>query len=392
MAGAGLTGLSLACWLLDLATQRRQPLPRILMLEPRSHYSNDRTWCFWDRQPQPFRHCIRQRWPRWAVQQGQQRQQQQGDHAPYAMLPAEDLYREALARINREPAITLKQGVTVQQLLEQPQQVQVVTSDGHFSSHAVIDTRPPAREAMAEEQGLWQVFTGLELALPDHGFEADCALLMDFQPGVGDTRFVYVLPLGPDHLLVEWTAFQPHLSAPALSADFDHWLNIHLGTGYRVLRQEQGALPMMPLRPRSATAPVSRRIVTAGTAAGWLRPATGYLFATCQRGARALAEQVLDAHRSGVWELPGWQPRSALLNWMDRVFLRALQRHPEQAPQWFLRLFGGTSPERLSRFLSDQPGLLDILAIMTALPPWPFLQSALSRPHPRLPATGSPKP
>lgn len=389
IAGAGLTGLSLVCWLLDLAAEGQQPLPRILLLEPRSHYPNDRTWCFWDREPQPFRHCIRQRWPHWAVRLGEQRRQQHTPATPYAMLPAEDLYREALARIDAEPAITFTQGVTVHQLQEQPGQVQVLTSAGDFSTRAVVDTRPPVAADLNQAAGLWQVFTGLELALPGHGFDPECALLMDFQPGDGDTRFVYVLPLGPDHLLVEWTAFQTDYTPPELGPAFQHWLTGQLGAGYTVLRQEQGALPMMPLHPR----PHSRRIIAAGTRAGWLRPATGYLFASCQRGARALAQQVLAAQHSGDWVLPGWQPRSQLLNWMDRVFLRALQRQPEQAPQWFLGLFGNTPPQRLSRFLSDQPSLLDMLVIMTRLPVRPFLQAALSlhRPPPLTPANGRPR-
>ena len=63
----------------------------------------------------------------------------------------------------------------------------------------------------------------------------------------------------------------------------------------------------------------------------------------------------------------------------DRL-LRALQRQPELAPQWFLSLFGDTSAERLSRFLSDQPSLMDMLAIMRSLPPGPFLQAALTLP------------
>ena len=70
--GAGLAGLSLACWLFQLAEEGQKTLPRVCFLEPRTSYSNDRTWCFWDLEPHPFRDLITHRWFRWQVSQGNQ--------------------------------------------------------------------------------------------------------------------------------------------------------------------------------------------------------------------------------------------------------------------------------------------------------------------------------
>jgi len=54
---------------------------------------------------------------------------------------------------------------------------------------------------------------------------------------------------------------------------------------------------------------------------------------------------------------------------MDSVFLRALKRHPDKAPQWFVGLFAATNAAQMSRFMNDQPRWRDALAVASALPP-----------------------
>ena len=44
--GGGCSGLSLAAALCRLAVQPEH-VPRTLIVEPRSRYTNDRSWCFW---------------------------------------------------------------------------------------------------------------------------------------------------------------------------------------------------------------------------------------------------------------------------------------------------------------------------------------------------------
>jgi len=64
---------------------------------------------------------------------------------------------------------------------------------------------------------------------------------------------------------------------------------------------------------------------------------------------------------------------------MDKVFLQAIRQHPDAASGWFLRLFANTTAAQQRRFLGDQPGAQDLLAIMQALPPGPFMRAALPR-------------
>ena len=384
IVGAGLTGLSVACWLLQLAQDEQAALPRVCLLEPRLSYDNDRTWCFWDLDPHPFRGLITHRWFRWQVSHGGQSACQSDKNNAYAMLPADVLYRHALASIENTPALDLHLGVTVDSIERTGDGVVVAQGQRRWRAKAVIDTRPPKEGQLKSELGFWQVFSGLEIACPGHGFDTSTVTLMDFQSGYPYACFVYLLPLDEDHFLIEWTGFQPgnqpdnqpgNGEVPDYRADLELWLQRHCPGQYEIKRAESGRLPMMPVTGSANPAPVVR----AGVGAGWMRAATGYHFVSCQQGSAALARQILAAHASGNWMLHSPSVRPTWLDWMDGVFLRALKRHPDKAPQWFLDLFAATSAAQMSRFMNDRPRWRDALTVASALPPGPFLRAVLPR-------------
>lgn len=298
--GAGLTGFSLACWLLQLAEEGQTTLPRVCFLEPRTSYSNDRTWCFWDLEPHPFRDLITHRWFRWQVSQGHQTACQSDRDTAYAMLPADVLYRHALAKIDDIPAFDLHLGVTVSGVEHTDDGALVSADQRRWQAKAVIDTRPPDKGQLISGVGFWQVFSGLEITCPKHGFDTSTATLMDFQPGYPHPCFLYLLPLDEDHFLIEWTAFQPEKEpAPDYRSDLDSWLQRQDLGYYEVTREESGSLPML----RMPNAQSVGRVLRAGVGAGWMRVATGYHFVSCQRGSAALARQIFAAHASGNWML-----------------------------------------------------------------------------------------
>ena len=115
------------------------------------------------------------------------------------------------------------------------------------------------------------------------------------------------------------------------------------------------------------------RIIPWGTAGGAVRASSGYAFSRVQRACDRMA---------AAWVRNGRPDRAAvhssrLLEWMDRVFLRAMSDHPERVPEYFMRLFERVQPEALVRFLESDPRPTDILQVMRALPATPFLRAAL---------------
>jgi lycopene beta-cyclase len=374
IVGGGLSGLSIACWLLDLATDRDQPMPSICILEPRTEYENDRTWCFWQGVPNTFDSLVARRWSRWQVGfDGKYITQSSNQHA-YAMLEAHDVYQYAQDRISACSNTSLKLGIEVSELIDNPGAVEIITNHGRLRARVAIDSRPPGLDQMAAHKGFWQRFSGHEVYCPGHGLEIETTTLMDFQACDDHVRFVYALPFDKERCLIEWTEFDPSEGGSDCSSKAMGWLRAQNWGKHEVLRTESGSLPMFPLHPRTQ----SPRLVNAGIGAGWMRPATGYQFATCQRVSKILAEQLLAAKKHGIWHLQQPKPRPDWLNWMDIIFLRALRRHPATAPRWFLSMFSGANAEQMVRFMNDEPRLSDALAIARTLPKTTFLKAAFS--------------
>ena len=378
--GAGLAGLSIATWLAESGDGAT--LPRVTLIEPRLEDANEHTWCFWDQQPHPFREAICHRWPRWRLHHDGRVVEREDPQACYAMISEDALRKTAYRKLQDVNACDVKRGTHVRSISPGRDFLDVETSRGSLEARLVIDTRPPSLSSLSRQQGMWQVFHGLELEVTGHGFDVTTATLMDFQPSTDSIEFIYLLPLSSTRLLVEWTCFHVDREAPTcrelltpegLPDRLAHWLHQHL-TGWTVIRHETGCLPMMPVRPPT----LDSRYLAAGVRGGWMRPSTGYSFETCQRGARAVSGQLLQAAATGHWRLSAPRLRAPVLNWMDKVFLHALRRQPERAPEWFMQMFDATLAAQQRRFLGDTPGWIDMLAMMRALPSAPFLKAALA--------------
>ena len=123
----------------------------------------------------------------------------------------------------------------------------------------------------------------------------------------------------------------------------------------------------------SSAVEINHRIIPWGTAAGAVRASSGYAFSRIQAASERMAT---------AWQRTGRPDQSAvhgsqLLDWMDRVFLRAMTNQPERVPEYFVRLFQRVPPAALVRFLESEPSPADILQVMRALPTGSFLRAAL---------------
>ena len=101
-----------------------------------------------------------------------------------------------------------------------------------------------------------------------------------------------------------------------------------------------------------------------------MRSSSGYAFTHIQQEADALAAAYPNLPTPGAGTL--------FLRMMDAIFLKAVEQHPERLPDYMGRLFQNVKPERLIRFMESCPNWLDRLAVVTALPLWPFLVAATS--------------
>lgn len=378
--GAGCAGLALASRLAQRGTSLR-----VISLDVRTEYADDRSWCFWADDAHELRPIVSAEWSDWTYQSAS------GEPAPhrvaemtYQYVRGTDFYARARALIEQSDSVELRLGVAAGEVrplhrsITRPagEGVIVSTSAGDLTARWVVDTRPRRTAAL-----LFQCFSGAEV---DHGGALDldalgvapgaAGLMTGMRADADGLGFVYVLPLSDSTALVEWTRFSPApLRASEVRAGRDAALAaLGAPTGaphVRVLREEAGVLPMGRVPDAASTAdPSIPGVVVAGAAGGALRDASGYGFARIQAWARDCADRLARG------EAPvGHPPEPFIRRQMDRIFLQALRAHPERTADYFAAMARGVAPARLLRFLTDRARVTDLLAIIASLPLLPFL-------------------
>jgi len=353
IVGAGCAGLSLAWHLLDAGLDPRE----LILVDARTRYTRDRTWCFFDVEPHPFEQLVTHRWDRWRVRAGGDWVERSAPPLTYAHLPADAFYDAVRARLARA-RVDVRLGVEVGSVTDDgPRGAIVQTARGALRVEAVFDSRPP-RGRRDAEVSLLQHFTGWEVRCDEPRFDPGVATLMDFPMDRDEGLFFfYELPFDAHTALVEATWFD---AGPVDLAKHRAALEERLGdASFRIRHTETGVIPM-------TTAPFARRIQRVypiGLGGGLAKPSTGYAFLAIQRYSAALAERLVEGPLPDPPELRTWLTRA-----QDRVFLSYLARHPNDAREAIVGLFERLDPELLARFLNDRATPAESLRVMAAMP------------------------
>ena len=282
-----LVGGGLQNGLVALAVRARQPAARIVMIDRGPVPGGNHTWCFhaadvgagmeW------IDPIVATRWAGYHVAFPDLRR---CIDSPYACVTSERLAAHVLREVDYVSANVTEVGANH------------VVAGEEFHAAAVIDARGP-EQGTPSDCG-WQKFLGQELRLAAP-HDLDRPILMDATlPQTDGFRFMYVLPLAPDRLLVEDTYFSDtaYLDAAALRTEIAAYAR--RWDVAAVEREEVGVLPL-PWRAQAAAASAP---VIGGYAGGWFHPVTGYSFPIAARlAARIASVPAAELYRGALDEL-----------------------------------------------------------------------------------------
>ena len=367
--GGGCAGLSLSVAL----AAHGERCPRTLVIEPRTEYTNDRTWCYW-RDRDMTQHCpVEKSWQSMRLVHGGRSVSLDCGTTPYQMLAARDFYAMAQRAIARQPKIELRQGTSViGEPIRNGDAWRLRTSAGELTARSVVDTRPsqsPRRDGAV----LWQSFFGQEIECSAAVFDPSSLELMNFlEPDRRHVAFVYMLPISSTRALVEVTVFgAAPLERHELGALLEAATAERVGAApFTTLRREHGILPMGLIDTPRQRPP---GCVKVGVMAGGARASTGYAYQRIQRWASECAAALVSRGRP-----VGHRPDPWPLRWMDRVFLEVLRAEPSRGASLFFSLFSRTDPAHVIRFLSGRADLVDSLQVIAAMPVAPFVRAAIA--------------
>jgi lycopene beta-cyclase len=364
-----LVGGGLANGLIALRLKSMRPDLKMILVEQEAHLGGRHTWCHFATDVDPgisswLRPLIVHRWAGYDVRFPSHRRSLT---TPYMAITSERLHQVVSELLGSDVWL----GVGVSDVTEH----RVSLADGRvLEAPAVIDGRGP-RPSRHLELG-WQKFLGQEVvtAAP-HGL--DRPIVMDATVDQLDGyRFLYVLPLAADRLLIEDTRYSDHgdLDREALRRTLADYAAAQGWQITSIVREEEGVLPIalggdLDAYWREAKPGLSK----VGLRAALFHPTTGYSLPDAARLAEAVAGlAVIDSAQ--VRALAEGQSKAC---WKARGFYRLLNRMlfracaPDQRYRVLERFY--KLPQGLiQRFYAGRAAWADKARILIGKPPVPI--------------------
>jgi lycopene beta-cyclase len=364
IAGAGAAGLSLACNLVDGALSNA----RILLIDQDLKQANDRTWCFWSEGATDLDHLVHKEWSSLFFMDEQCKSGGDLGNLTYKMIRGLDFYENARTKLRACPNVVFRQEKVVQ-YQQGADNATVFTDQNSYTARYIFNScilpKPdPDAHFLLQHFAGWWIETDTPSFKPEHGH------LMDFRTKQHDsTRFFYLLPISEHRALVEFTVFSPQRLAPdAYQLALKEYVEQLLGIShYTILEHEKGAIPMTDQVMPNQIYP---NVINIGTAAGAVKPTTGYAFTTIRKQAAQIAAQ-LEA---------GEQPNSrvktpARFRFYDQLLLNILETKGGLGKGIFSSLFQNTPIPTVFRFLAEETNLWQESKIFMRLPVLTFLKA-----------------
>jgi len=365
IAGAGCAGLSLA---MHLVRNDALKYKSILLIDKDPKKSNDRTWCFWEKEPGLFEPVVYRQWEK--LHFASRSYSDLLSFAPYRykMIRGIDFYEHCRNQLRRFSNVHFLE----EEVLSIDRSGSVHTTSRNITAQYVFNSilfQKP--ELKPNEYWLLQHFKGWRIRTEVPVFDEHRATLMDFRidqsPG---TAFCYVLPSSSTEALVEYTLFLEKLLTPeAYNEGLKQYISQQLKIEkYTVEEEEFGIIPMTNYRfDRGAGS-----IVSIGTAGGQTKASSGYTFRNIQKH----SSNIVEALAAG--KDPHVPADAGRFLFYDSVLLRILRERKLEGDAIFSQLFRRNPTPKVLAFLDNETTLLDELSIISTLPTIPFSKAALA--------------
>jgi len=348
---------------------------QILVIDAAQKNTNDRTWCFWEKEPDIFEPIVCKKWEQVSFIAPSYKSELNLSPFVYKMIRGIDLYTHVLSLAANKSNITF---CTEPVLSVQSTQTgatvelnnQTFTATKVFNSILFEPANVLAHKSA--DYFLWQHFKGYEIKTETPVFNDAVATLMDFTVDQSNgTTFMYVMPTSTTTALVEYTLFTENLLADSAYNDAIHaYIQKTYGNiKYTITHQEFGKIPMTNFTFSSGAG----NLINMGVAGGQVKGSSGYAFHFIQEKTKTVIADVVAG--TNPLRTPNFSQKKFQL--YDAVLLRVLQDKKLDGATIFTQIFSKNPPDRVFRFLNNESSLIDDLHIMSSVPTRIFLPAAL---------------
>ena len=343
--GGGCAGLSLAY---ELEIHKKLDSKTLAIIEPRQEYKKDKTWSFWKVAPHNFEDCVKKSWKNFSINLSTKTKHITCDDHPYQSVDSGLFYEKVINKLKKNKNINFFKSI------------EEINLDNSFIFNSVPSLK-------INTSDLWQHFCGAEIEIKNKLFDDEIFNLMDFDCEQKDSvHFFYTLPYAKNKLLVEttWLSNMSDISQKNYDVQIKDYVEKKLNIkNYKVIYKEKGAIPLFyPTNNKNLNK------INIGTAGGMTRLSTGYTFLNIQEHSRYIRKNIENIANLKLFEI------KKKYQFMDKIFLRVLKKHPLKMPDIFFRIFN-SSPKTAVKFLSNKSNFLEDLSIILRMPKWIFVKS-----------------
>lgn len=346
----------------------------ILLLDQNLKKTNDRTWCFWEKEDSMWSSIISKKWDSALFANEEFKRDLALKPYLYNKISGLDFYNFVFETISNQSNITfLNEKVT--DINELETHVFVGTEENRYTCNYLFNSI--YTKAFAESQTkypvLQQHFIGWFVKTGSEVFNPEQATFMDFSvEQKGNTRFMYVLPNSKTEALVEYTLFSEKLLS---KEEYENEIKIYLEklgiNQYEIVEKEQGSIPMTsyPFWKKN-----TKRVLNIGTAGGWTKASTGYTFKNSDKNSSKLVDFIYASEVSGLLMMKAFYKKNRF--WFyDLLLLDILYRHNELGSSIFSSLFRKGNPALIFKFLDEETSFLEDVKVILKCPKIPFIKA-----------------
>jgi len=372
IAGAGCAGLSL---LYSILNNPKLKDTQILVLDKSLQKSNDRTWCFWEKEKGVFENLVCKHWEYISVHKNLFATTLPTAPFVYKMIQGDDFYNFVISFAKKFPNVHWRE-VTILTMENQESKVLVEWEGGKaignkvFSSVLSQEKLFQISKLNLSAPFLWQHFKGLLVEFDTLVFNETEARLMDFNVDQKKaTAFMYLLPLTNKKALVEYTLFSKELLG---ASDYDLEITNYLSKNYpnlqyQIVHEEMGAIPMTS----HLFAKDQGNIYVIGTLGNAVKSSTGYAFHFIQEQVKQIVSQLENDYAIQT------SVRHTRHAFYDAVLLYILDHNLMEGSEIFKRIFEKNKAATIFKFLSNTSSIWEDIKIMRSLPTSIFLPAAI---------------
>ena len=369
--GAGCASLSI---LMRMIHSRKFLEKKILIVDKEPKTKNDRTWCFWEKEPGFFEDIVYRKWNEvfFKTTDADSIPLEMGNYQ-YKMIQGIDFYKKCFSEIRNQKNIDIVYGEISFEQTNELITVRINDEPLVYDKNTIIFNSlyiPP--EKQKDKFYLLQHFKGWIIESKENVFDPARATLMDFRVRQNHgTTFVYVLPLSSTKALIEYTLFSENILTDKeynneLNRYLEEFLNLY---DYSVVKEEFGVIPM-----NNENFPYYKNCMYyIGTAGGQTKASTGYTFRFIQKQADEIVRELI-----AKGNLSKKKILKKRFYFYDSTLLHILSKKLLDGKLIFSILFKKNKAADIFKFLDNESTLSEELKLLNSLPKKIFIRAGFS--------------